>query len=72
MTARIETGGLIGKIEKQIPQDTGRGALPFGLHGEDLFHFVRPDRTHTNGARTVISGEKAYQGGPSAADRMDL
>jgi len=55
----------------------GRGrVLTFGLHGEEL-GILKPSELgiaerHTNGARARLASEKAYQGGPSAADKMDL
>lgn len=53
-------------------QDSRR-PLPVGIRLEGLSSVLeRPAIRHTSGARSVLSSERAYQGGPSAADRMDL
>jgi len=72
MAARTETGDLIGKLQPQIAPDAGRRPLPFGLRGEGLAEMLRPSQRHSNGANEALKEEKAYQGCPSAADRMDL
>jgi len=71
MAARTEMGDLIGKLQPQIAP-AGRRPLSFGLRGEGLAEMLRPSQRHSNGANEALKEEKAYQGGPSAADRMDL
>ncbi|OGH05926.1 MAG: hypothetical protein A2171_01010 [Candidatus Levybacteria bacterium RBG_13_35_9] len=50
-------------------------AMSIGLRGEEMPDLVRrqiitPSRTHSNGASEALRAERAYQGGPSAADRL--
>lgn len=69
---------LIAQSCKYCPEEVRqdlqsvRRPLQAGLRLEDLPSMLeRPSVRHTNGARAISTSERAYQGGPSAADRMD-
>ena len=71
--AGISTACLQCPEEVRKALQDSRKPLPVGIRLEDLSSVLeRSAIRHTSGARAVLSSERAYQGGPSAADKMDL
>lgn len=67
-----EQGKRSGEPVAQIVPGDCRKPLPLGLRGEDLSSVVGHSAIrHISGARAIIAGERAYNGGPSAVDIVD-
>lgn len=72
----IERKGSEWKAREPKAPRESVSAMSFGLRGEQMPDLIRQQifthsRTHTNGASEALRGEREYQGGPSAADRLD-
>ena len=73
----VERKGANGQARIPIAPSESVSAMSIGLRGEEIPSLIRRQivtlsQRHSNGANEALRGERAYQGGPSAADRMDL